>query len=105
MKNNNESEPMIGVMTFASNVFMSCSEKHPSLNNSIKTITLTFSEKLDAKTVSDAVTLYTIKRDGALVEETISFQTDPDDKNTLLINNEMVRPFTGGEAYKIQISS
>ncbi|HEY5557014.1 metallophosphoesterase [Acetobacterium sp.] len=105
MKNNNDSEPKVGVMTFASNVFMSCSEKHPSLNNSIKTITLTFSEKLDAKTVSDAVTLYTIKRDGALVEETISFQTDPDDKNTLMINNEMVRPFTGGEAYKIHISS
>src|SRR5665647_1732813 len=105
MQNNNESEPMVGVMTFTSNVFMSNGLKQLPMNNSIQTITLTFSEKLDAKTVSNAVTLYTIKRDGALVEETISFQIDPDDKNTLIINNQMVRPFTGGEAYKIQISS
>lgn len=105
MKNNNDSEPKVGVMTFASNVFISCSEKHPSLNNSIKTITLSFNEKLDAKTVSNAVTLYTLNRDGVEVEETISMQIDHDDKNTLMINNEMVRPFTGGEAYKIHISS
>jgi len=105
MKNNNESEPMVGFMTFATNVIMSNSAKQPSLNNSIKTITLTFNEKLDAKTVSNAVTLCIIKRDGTEALETISVQIDPDDKNTLMINNQMVRAFTGGEAYKIQISN
>lgn len=105
MKNNNESEPIIDVITFVSNVFMSKTAKQPPVNNSIQTITLTFNEQLDAKTVSDAVMLYILNRDGAEVLETISFQIDPDDQNTLMINNQMVRPFTGGEAYKIHISS
>ncbi|KNZ41579.1 metallophosphoesterase [Acetobacterium bakii] len=103
MKDNNE--PMVGVMTFTSNVFMSNSAKQPPMNDRIQTITLTFNEQLDVKTVSDSVALYTIKRDGALVKETISFQIDCDDKNTIMINNQMVRTFTGGEAYKIEISS
>jgi len=105
MNDNNDSEQKVDNMTFTSNVLMSSGLKQPPLNNSIQTITLTFSEKLDAKTISNAVMLFTIKKDGALVKETISFQIDPDDNNTLMINNQMVRPFAGGEAYKIQISS
>ncbi|MGV8906837.1 MAG: metallophosphoesterase [Acetobacterium sp.] len=105
MKINNEAEPLIDILSFTTNVNMSNSGKQPSLNNSIKTIILTFNAKLDAKTVSQAVTLYNLNRDGAEVKETISVQIDSDDKNTLMINNQMVRAFTGGEAYKIEISN
>jgi len=101
---NDNNEPMAGIMTFTSNVSMSDSAKQPPMNDHIQTITLTFNEQLDEKTLSNAVKLYTLNRSGTGVEDKISVLIDPDDKNTLMINNQMVRPFTGGEAYKIHIS-
>jgi|GEM_PF-119588 len=92
-------------MTVESNIAMSNEANNPPVNNSITTLTLKFSEPLDAKTASDAVKLYRMDSNGKEAEEACIVRIDPAKPAIININNKKVGKFTEGEEYKIVVSS
>jgi UDP-2,3-diacylglucosamine pyrophosphatase LpxH/methionine-rich copper-binding protein CopC len=93
------------IMTFDSNIALSTEADNPPVNDSIQTINLKFSEKLDPKTVAEAVKLYTINAQGEAIETNSLVALSSNDETTLSINTPDWTSFIGGEEYKIQISS
>lgn len=94
-----------GNLTFVSNIAMSDEAGSPSVNNCVQTITLKFSEPLDAKTISGAVKFYKIDSQGNPNEEPCIVKTDPGNPAILEINNKKVEKLPEGEEYKVVISS
>lgn len=93
------------VMTVESNISMSDDAGNPPVNDSVQTVTFTFSEPLDPKTISGAVTLYQMDPSGNATKQQCVAKIDPDNPALLDINNEKVEKFTEGEEYKIVVSS
>jgi hypothetical protein len=91
-------------MTVTSNIAVSGEASSPLANNSVQTITLKFSEPLDAKTITGTVKLYKLDTVGNPIEEPCLVKIDPSNPALLLVNNEKVGKFTDGEEYKIVIS-
>ena len=97
-------QPAVNVMTVTSNIAVSSEASSPPVNNSVQTITLKFSEPLDTKTITGAVTLYKLDSVGNPVVEPCLVKIDPSNPALLLVNNMTVQKFTDGEEYKIVIS-
>jgi UDP-2,3-diacylglucosamine pyrophosphatase LpxH len=100
----NESTVAIAAMTMKSNILMSGEADNPPVNNYVQTITLQFSEPLDAKTVQQAVKLYKIDPSGKPGEEPSIVKINLDNPLLLDINNLKVENFPEGEEYKIAVS-
>ncbi len=78
----------------------------PAVNNAdIRTITLTFSEKLDANTIADGVKLYTVNASGDLTAENCLITVAPGAPAVLNVTKTDGSALTVGEEYKIVISS
>lgn len=93
------------VMTVKSNIFMANNAENPPVNNSIQTITLEFSEKLDPATVADGIKLYRMNSDGNPIAEPCIVKINKSAPNCIDINNRDVTSFAEGEEYKIEIST
>jgi len=93
------------VISFKASISMSRDQADPPVNDSIQTITLDFSKEIDSKTLSGAIKLYRIDSDGKAAEETCSVKIDDNNPRRILINNQKVSSFTGGEEYKIEITT
>lgn len=91
-------------LTVESNISMSNEAGNPTVNDSITTITLKFSEQLDPKTISEQIKLYKMDSKGNPIEEPCLVKIDPDNTAVLNINNMEVDKFVEGEEYKIVIS-
>jgi UDP-2,3-diacylglucosamine pyrophosphatase LpxH len=92
-------------MTFEPNIAMSDQANSPSVNNSVQTISLKFSEPLDAKSISGAVKLYKIDANGNPEEEHCFVGIDQNDPALINIYNQQVAKFPDGEEYKIVINT
>ena len=92
-------------LTFESNITMSDNAATPPLLDSVQTISLTFSEPLDATTISKAVTLYQIDAGGNATETPCAVKVDPDYPAVLDINNETIDKFAEGQEYKVVVAS
>jgi len=93
------------VMTVESNISMSDDAGNPPVNNSIQTVTFTFSEPLDSSTISGAVTLYQMDPSGNAAKQQCVAKINPDNPKLLDINTKKVEKFTEGEEYKIVVSN
>jgi len=91
-------------MTVTSNIAVSSEASSPPVNNSVQTITFKFSQPLDVKTITGAVTLFKLDTAGNPVEEPCLVKIDPTNPALLLVNNQSVAKFTDGEEHKIVIS-
>ena len=88
------------------NIAVSKTADTPAVNDAdIRTITLTFSEKLDATTVADGVKLYKVNASGDLTAENCLITVDPDTPSILKVTKTDGTSLTAGEEYKIVISS
>ncbi len=92
------------VMTFESNISMTKELSNPSVNNTIQTIVLRFSEEIDSSTIIDGVKIYRIDSKNNPVEEAYIAKIDTNNHNNININNAEITSFTEGELYKIEIS-
>jgi len=93
-----------GALTLEPNIMMSTEADNPAVNNSVQTITFTFSEPLDIKTITGAVRLYKIDSAGNPNEEPCLAGIGPGDSALLQVNNKEAGKFPEGEEYKITIS-
>ncbi len=91
------------VMTFKSNVEMSNDISEPSLNDSVQTIVLSFSEEIDPTNITDFVELYKIDALGNQLKENCRINLDVNDNKSIRINNINITSFTQGEEYKLVI--
>lgn len=94
-----------GVMTMAANIEMSTDINTPPLIDGVQTIKLSFSEKLDAKTVAAGVKFYRIDATGNAVSEPGSIAVDPLDAKVIVINNQAVTSLTQGEEYQVVVTA
>jgi UDP-2,3-diacylglucosamine pyrophosphatase LpxH len=94
-----------GVMTVEPNIAMSADANSPPVHNSVQTISLKFSEPLDAKSISGAVKLYRIDANGNPNEEPCIVNIDQDNPALININNRKVAKFPEGEEYQVIISN
>lgn len=93
------------VMTVESNISMSDDAGNPPVNDSVQTVTFTFSEPLDSSTISGAVTLYQMDSSGNPSEQQCVVKINPDNPKLLDINTKNVEKFAEGEEYKVVISN
>ncbi len=93
-----------GVLTLEPNIMMSGEADAPAVNNSVQTITFTFSEPLDIETITGAVRLYKIDSAGNPDEEPCVVKIDQGDPALLQVNNKEAGKFPEGEEYEITIS-
>jgi len=93
------------VMTVESNISMSDDSGNPPVNDSVQTVTFTFSEPLDPNTLSGAVTLYQMDAGGIAVNQKCVAKINPDNSKLLDINTENVEKFAEGKEYKIVLSN
>jgi len=93
------------VMTVESNISMSDDANNPPVNDSVQTVTFTFSEPLDPSTISGAVALYQIGSNGNPAEQQCVAKINPDNPKLLDINIKSVEKFAEGKEYKIIISN
>jgi UDP-2,3-diacylglucosamine pyrophosphatase LpxH len=94
-----------GGMTVKANISMSNAEDDPSVNNSIQTIKLTFSEPLDSSSITGKVKIYKIDANGKRIEEPCVVRVDSAKPTIININNKKIEKFAEGQEYKIVISS
>ena len=97
-------QPAVNIMTVTSNIAVSDAAGSPAVNNSVQTLTFKFSQPLDAKTITGAVTLYKLDAAGNPAVEPSLVKIDPNNPALLLVNNQRVAKFTDGEEYKVVIS-
>ena len=93
------------VMTAEVNISMSADAGNPPVNDSVQTVTFTFSEPLDTSTIAAAVTLFQMAPGGNAVKQQCVAKIDPDNPNILEINNANVEKFAEGQEYKIVVSN
>jgi len=93
-----------GIMTVKSNIATSEDPDNPSLNDTVTTIALTFTEEIDPAAIADSVKLYKIDGNGNAVEEPSIIKIDADDPKVININNKAMTALTQGEEYQITIS-
>ncbi|WP_050740758.1 metallophosphoesterase [Acetobacterium bakii] len=93
-----------GIMTVKTNVATSEDSNDPTLNDTVTTISLTFTEKIEPKTITDAIKLYRIDKNGNAVEEPSIIKIDAADPMVIQINNKAMSPLTQGETYQLTIS-
>jgi len=93
------------VMTVESNISMSDNSGNPPVNDSVQTVTFTFSEPLDPKTISGTVKLYQMDSGGIAVNQQCIAKINPDNPKLLDINTENVEKFAEGKEYKIVLSN
>ena len=93
------------VMTVESNISMSDDSGNPPVNDSVQTVTFTFSEPLDPKTISGAVTLYKMDPGGNAAKQESIAKINPDNPKLLDINTKSVEKFPEGQEYKIVLSN
>ncbi len=93
------------VMTAEVNISMSADAGNPPVNDSVQTVTFTFSEPLNTSTIASAVTLYQMAPGGNAVKQQCVAKIDPDNPNILEINNANVEKFAEGQEYKIVVSN
>ncbi|KNZ41332.1 hypothetical protein AKG39_12605 [Acetobacterium bakii] len=91
-------------MTVKTNVATSEDSNDPTLNDTVTTISLTFTEKIEPKTITDAIKLYRIDKNGNAVEEPSIIKIDAADPMVIQINNKAMSPLTQGETYQLTIS-
>ena len=92
-------------ISFKANISMSDDQANPPVNDAIQTITLDFNKDINVKTLPGAVKLFRIDSDGKATEEISSVKIDEDNPRQVRINNQKLTGFTGGEEYKIEIST
>ncbi|MBC3796049.1 metallophosphoesterase [Acetobacterium tundrae] len=93
-----------GIMTVKPNIATTEDPNNPTLNDTVTTISLTFTEKIDPTTIADAVKLYRIDGNGNAVEEPSVIKMDAADPTVVDINNKAMTALTQGEEYQISIS-
>lgn len=93
-----------GAMTVKTNIATSEDVTQPSLNDTVTTISLTFTQKIDPKTMTEAIKLYRIEKNGNAVEEPSTINIDAADPQVIQINNKAMSPLTQGEEYQLTIS-
>lgn len=91
------------MMTMEMNILASNDGENPTVNNSIQTIKLAFSEPVDVKTLDGNVSLYKVDDKGNTADEPSIIKIDPTNPNLILINNAQVTKFTAGEEYKLYV--
>jgi len=90
----------------STSVTVSSKAETPAVNNSeIRTIALTFSEKLDANSIADGVKLYKVNAAGDMTSENCLINIDPAAPNILNVSKKDGTRLTLGEKYKLVISS
>jgi UDP-2,3-diacylglucosamine pyrophosphatase LpxH len=99
-----QSSNLAGVLTFEPNIVLSGEADNPAVNKSVQTIDFNFSEPLDTKTISGAVTLYKMDSTGKPNYEPCIIKTGQDNPSLLQINYRDERKFPEGEEYQIIIS-
>lgn len=92
-------------LSFKASITMSSDQANPPVNDSIQSIMLDFNKDIDAKTLSNAIKLYRIDSEGKAAPEQCSVRIDDDNPKRILINNQPVTRFAGGEEYKIEITT
>ena len=70
-----------GTMTFVSNVELSGEAENPPVNDSVQTITLTFSKAIDPSTLEEAVKISRMDSKGDPVAEQCRIALDTNNKN------------------------
>jgi UDP-2,3-diacylglucosamine pyrophosphatase LpxH len=93
------------VMTAEANISMSADAGNPPVNDSVQTVTFTFSEPLNPGTIATAVTLYQMDTGGNSVKQKCVAKINPDNPNLLDINTANVEKFAEGQEYKIVVSN
>jgi UDP-2,3-diacylglucosamine pyrophosphatase LpxH len=93
------------VMTAEANISMSEDAGNPPVNDSVQTVTFTFSEPLNPGTIATAVTLYQMDTGGNPVKQKCVAKINPDNPNLLDINTANVEKFAEGQEYKIVVSN
>ncbi|MGV8907014.1 MAG: metallophosphoesterase [Acetobacterium sp.] len=93
-----------GTMTVKTNLATTEAVDQAPLNDTVTTISLTFSEKIEPKIMTDSIKLYRIDKNGNAVEEPSSIKLDAADPSVIKINNKTMTPLTQGEEYQITVS-
>ncbi len=91
-------------MSVESSVSFSDRADTPSVNDSVQTITFTFSEPLNSETVADGVKLYKVNASGELVEEACISTYDDHAPTQLTVTKQDGTALAEGEEYKIVLS-
>ena len=99
-------EPQLDVeaLDFTSNITISHEFSDPSLNDSVQTIVLSFTEELDPSTIG-AVNLYRIDAQGNEAEVPCIIKMHANSGRKITINTKKLTRFTEGEAYKLVIGT
>ncbi|MBK5245131.1 MAG: metallophosphoesterase [Eubacteriaceae bacterium] len=93
-----------GIMTVKTNLTTTEDVAQAPLNDNVTTISLTFSEKIEPKTITDSVKLYRIDKNGNAVEEPTIIKIDATDPRVIKINNKTMTPLAQGEEYQITVN-
>ena len=99
-------EPQLDVeaLDFTSNITISHEFSDPSLNDSVQTIVLSFTEELDPSTIG-AINLYRIDAQGNEAEVPCIIKMHANSGRKITINTKKLTRFTEGEAYKLVIGT
>lgn len=92
-------------LAFASNITISADKADPSLNDSVQTIVLSFTEGLDPGTIAGSVRMYRLDDQGHETEIPCIVRLQTDTGKRIHINTNKLTRFSEGEEYKLVIGT
>lgn len=104
-KSDSPNGPVANLTLLNSNITISKEVGDPSVNNSVETIELSFSEELDATSLASLVTVYKMDSTGTPVNFPVYVSLDQFNKSVITIKAKPVQKFADGMQYKIEINS
>jgi len=90
-------------LTFTSNITIATDISEPSLNDSVQTLELSFSEELDPRSLAESVKVYRIDAQGNAIEEPCIIRLHANSNKKININTSKLTRFTEGEEFKLVI--
>lgn len=74
------------------------------ITSEVVLISLTFTQTIDPKTITNSIKLYRVEKNGNAVEEPSIIKIDAADSQVIQINNKAMTALTQGEKYQLTIS-